>query len=108
MGELSRKVGRRIKEIREGLKIKQYELAEKLDMEPSNLTRIESGYQMPKEENLEKIASLLGVRVKDLFDFDEEYTREDLILKIVSILKNSDIVELEYVYKLVSELKKMK
>ena len=51
MGNLSKKVGRRIKQLRESLKIKQFELAEMLDMEPSNLTRIESGYQMPKEEN---------------------------------------------------------
>ena len=61
MGNLSKKVGRRIKQLRESLKIKQFELAEMLDMEPSNLTRIESGYQMPKEENLVKIAGILGV-----------------------------------------------
>lgn len=64
MGNLSKKVGRRIKQLRESLKIKQFELAEMLDMEPSNLTRIESGYQMPKEENLVKIAGILGVKKK--------------------------------------------
>ena len=64
MGNLSKKVGRRIKQLRESLKIKQFELAEMLDMEPSNLTRIESGYQMPKEENLVKIAGILGVKEK--------------------------------------------
>ena len=75
MGNLSKKVGRRIKQLRESLKIKQFELAEMLDMEPSNLTRIESGYQMPKEENLVKIAGILGVKEKDLFDFGEEQNK---------------------------------
>ena len=107
MGELSRKVGRRIKEIREGLKIKQYELAEKLEMEASNLTRIESGYQMPKEENLEKIAGFLGVRVRDLFDFNEKYSKEELIGKITHLLNNSETDELEYIYKLISGFKKI-
>ena len=68
MGELRKKVGKRIKEIRESLNIKQFELADMLDMEPSNLTRIESGYQFPKEENISKIASKLGVEEKDLFE----------------------------------------
>lgn len=64
MGNLSKKVGRRIKQLRESLKIKQFELAEMLDMEPSNLTRIESGYQMPKEENLVKIGRHSGCKRK--------------------------------------------
>ena len=95
MGNLSKKVGRRIKQLRESLKIKQFELAEMLDMEPSNLTRIESGYQMPKEENLVKIAGILGVKEKDLFDFGEEQNKEELIQKINSLLEQCDKPELE-------------
>ena len=98
MGNLSKKVGRRIKQLRESLKIKQFELAEMLDMEPSNLTRIESGYQMPKEENLVKIAGILGVKEKDLFDFGEEQNKEELIQKINSLLEQCDKPELEYIY----------
>ena len=108
MGELSKKVGKRIKAIREGLNIKQYELAEMLDMEPSNLTRIESGYQMPKEENLVKIASILGVHIKDLFDFGFEHTKEELVQKIISKLNESDIYELEHIYRFISEFKSLK
>ena len=64
MGNLSKKVGRRIKQLRESLKIKQFELAEMLDMEPSNLTRIESGYQMPKEEKSGKNCRHSGCKRK--------------------------------------------
>jgi len=105
MGNLSKKVGRRIKQLRESLKIKQFELAEMLDMEPSNLTRIESGYQMPKEENLVKIAGILGVKEKDLFDFGEEQNKEELIQKINSLLEQCDKLELEYIYNSIRQLR---
>ena len=98
MGELSKKVGKRIKQIRESQNIKQCILAEKLNMEPSNLTRIESGYQLPKEENMQKIAAILNVDVKDLFDFHDEYSKEILREKIINILENSSLNEVRFLY----------
>lgn len=96
--KLSKKVGHRIKQIRESKNIKQYVLAEKLMMEPSNLTRIENGYQFPKEENLIKIASLLNVELKDLFDFDSQESPESLKEKIYDILENLNQKEIRFVY----------
>ena len=98
MGELSKKVGKRIKQIRESQNIKQCVLAEKLNMEPSNLTRIESGYQLPKEDNLLKIAKILNVNVKDLFDFQEEYSKEVLSEKIINIIQKSSLSEIRFLY----------
>lgn len=105
MGLLSKKVGKRIKELREQQNIKQYELAEMLNMEPSNLTRIESGYQMPKEDNISKIAVCLGVQEKDLFDFSETTSKAELIDKITKFLKNSTKEKVEYYYKLLEIFK---
>ena len=107
MGQLSKKVGKRIKEIRESLNIKQYELAEKLEMEPSNLTRIESGYQMPKEENLTKIADILGVKEMDLFDFGDVNSKTELISKIDEILQQSSEAEINNFYKLLLGFKRL-
>ena len=98
MGELSKKVGKRIKQIRESQNIKQCVLAEKLNMEPSNLTRIESGYQLPKEDNLLKIANILNVNVKDLFDFPEENTKEALSEKIFNMVEKSSLNETRFLY----------
>ena len=98
MGELSKKVGKRIKQIRESQNIKQCILAEKLNMEPSNLTRIESGYQLPKEENMQKIAAILNVDVKDLFDFQDEYSKEILRDKIINIIEDSSLNEVRFLY----------
>ena len=107
MGELSKKVGKRIKQIRESQNIKQCVLAEKLNMEPSNLTRIESGYQLPKEDNLLKIAKILNVesarleRTSDVttttdIDMLEKSCRE-LIGKLLTVRQELKIGENMYV-----------
>jgi len=98
MGELSKKVGKRIKDIREILGLKQYVLAEKLNMEPSNLTRIENGNQLPKEENLVKIAEILNVEIKDLFTFPSEEEKQIKINHIKSMLDDFKENEIEFLY----------
>ena len=98
MGELSKQLGRRIKQIREMRGIKQVALAEKLNMEPSNLTRIESGYQFPKEENLVRIAQILEVEVGDLFQNNQQITREEMLLKVSEIINKMDNEDVEFLY----------
>ncbi len=98
MGELSKQLGRRIKQIREMRGIKQVVLAEKLNMEPSNLTRIESGYQFPKEENLVKIAQILEVEVGDLFQNNYKITREQMLSKVSEIINKMDNEDVEFLY----------
>ena len=69
-----------------------------LGMEPSNLTRIESGLQLPKEENLLKIADILHVEVKDLFEFDNEESIDTIKDKIIKIISKLEQKEIEFVY----------
>lgn len=101
MDNLSKKVGKRIRQIRELKGIKQCDLAEQLNMEPSNLTRIENGYQFPKEKNLSKIADILGVEVKELFEFPEELEKAQMTNKIIEIFKELSEKELEFLYKFI-------
>lgn len=68
MGEISKKLGLRIKELREKQGYTQLKLAEILNMEASNLSKIERGVQIPKEESLEKLAQAFNVNLRDLFD----------------------------------------
>lgn len=105
MTGLSKKLGQRIKEIREGQNMKQVKLAEIIEMEPSNLSKLENGNQLPREENIEKIAKALNVEVKDLFDFGHLKTRKELLDFIISILQSAEKKELEFIYKFVTGLK---
>lgn len=98
MGELSKNLGKKIKQIREMRGIKQITLAERLNMEPSNLTRIENGYQFPKEENLVKIAQILDVEVGDLFKNDSCPSREQMLIKVSEIVNKMDDSDIVFLY----------
>ena len=57
MSTLSMQVGKRIKELREARNLKQVELAELIDMEATNLSKLEKGAHLPKEEKQNHISS---------------------------------------------------
>lgn len=101
----NKKLGLRIREIRISKKIKQGDLADKLNMERSNFTRIESGKQCPNNDNIEKIANALNVEIKDLFDFEHLKPKEDLLKEIIFKLKNNPD-KIEDFYKIISALTK--
>ena len=104
MGEIARKLGLRIKELREKQGLTQLKLAEILDMEASNLSKIERGIQIPKEESLEKISSALNVDVKELFNYTHIVNKKDLISKINILLENSNEETLQRYYRILLNL----
>lgn len=106
--KLSTKLGLRIKELRTAKNIKQCELADMLNMERSNLTRIENGKQRPTDENLEKIANILNVEIKELFDYNHIQTKQELINSIQSMLNNLEEKELQYIYKTIENVKQLR
>lgn len=104
MTELSILVGKRIREIREAKNIKQYKLAEMINFEPTNLSKIEKGVHLPKEETINKLTDALGCSVKDLFDF--EHLKDTSVLKqeLLRSIKN-DEVDIILLYKLFSAIR---
>lgn len=105
--ELVKNLGLRIRELRIAKGYKQGELADLLDMERSNLTRIENGKQKPNDENLLKIAEILGVELKDLFEFSHINPREILKSHIIENLNTLNDKELQYIYKVISGVKEL-
>ena len=61
------KIGIRIKQIRNGLKMSQEELAQILDCDRAYISRVESGKQNITIENLENICRALHISMKDFF-----------------------------------------
>lgn len=108
MGTISKNLGIRIKELRERNKITQLKLAELINMESSNLSKLERGMQMPKEESLESIANVLHVEVKELFDFSHIKQKNDLLKSLINILNNSTENELQMYYKVITSIKEFK
>ena len=97
-------LGRRIKEIRKAKDIKQEELAEKINIATRNLSNIETGRCFPSPDNIEKIASALGCKIKDLFDFEHEQDNIDLLKNIVKRIEKADRKRLQDLYKITAVL----
>lgn len=68
--------GQKLKELRKSKGYTQEKLAEKLDITPRQLTRIETGDNFPSVETLSKICYVMNIDPKSLFDFewDVEYS----------------------------------
>ena len=65
--EILKELGRNIKNIREEKGMTQQELASLCDFETSNMSRIEAGRSNFTVGTLNKIATSLGIKIKDLF-----------------------------------------
>jgi transcriptional regulator with XRE-family HTH domain len=92
-------LGLRIKEIRQGRKISQDKLSEKLGIDPKYLSRIEVGKATPSLDLLINAATLLNVEVKELFEFTHldktgKKNQIELLLKGLSDEKRTLIIKL--------------
>ncbi len=65
----------------------------------------ENGGQLPKEENIEKLAKALQVRIKDLFDFGYMKSSPTLEQELIDIIRSSTRSELEMYYKIIMATK---
>ena len=64
-----KKLGGRIKSIRKEKNVKQVDLGYSVDLDKSNMNRIESGNTNPSILILKKISDELGISMTELFDF---------------------------------------
>ena len=69
MSDLKTQFGRRLRVLRKRADLTQEELAESTGLTIESISNIERGIFGPKFDNLEKIAKVIGVEVKELFDF---------------------------------------
>lgn len=69
--EILKKVGKRIKEVRESKGLSQVELVGKMqgEIDPTNISRIESGRTNPTIYTLYRIAEALEIKVTELVNF---------------------------------------
>lgn len=66
--EVKRKIGQRIKELREAANMSQKDLAYSADLDRSYVASVENGQRNISIVNIEKIAAALGVSLKEFFN----------------------------------------
>ncbi len=71
------KIGQRIKELRETATMSQKDLSYSADLDRSYIASVENGQRNISIVNIEKIATALGVTLKDFFNDGEfnKYTK---------------------------------
>ena len=99
---LKRLLGQRIAKLRKARGLSQEKFAEKVNILPRAMSCIENGVNYPMADTLERITNALGLKPKDLFDFEYDYSNKELYSLIIgrSKLIKEDIDKL----KLVSEI----
>ncbi|MBQ8460660.1 helix-turn-helix transcriptional regulator [bacterium] len=104
MKEIYTEFGKRFKELREAKKLTQEQLAEYLGVEARQISRIETGKCFTTLDNLEKIARLYNIEIKDLFKFEHFKDKNDLINAIVLMLQSTDEKNCKTIFKITKEL----
>lgn len=71
MSHLKQNFGIRLHELRLAAEMTQEELADEIGVTVESISNMERGIYGPKFDNLEKIADVLGIPVKELFEFEK-------------------------------------
>ena len=85
-------LGMRVREVRKSRGLSQERLAEKVGVDPKQISRIEGGKSAPSFETLESIAINLQVEMKDLLDFQHlvaEERLEDQTLRLMGLMDDA-------------------
>ena len=77
----------KIKELRLSNHLTQEQFAEKIGIDPKNVSKIENGNNYPSPETLTAIARALDVDIYELFVFKEEMPLEDMKTKVIEALE---------------------
>lgn len=89
MSNTKKLLGKKIKELRKQNRFTQEKLSERINIDVTTLSGIESGRHFPSLQTLEKIANVLNVELQLLFNFNH--------LKNIEEMKNDIIKNLEYI-----------
>jgi len=92
-------LGKKIKEKRIQQSLTQEQLAEKIGISPKSLSQIELGNNFVSADNLEQICSALNVHVRNLFDFENDNSKEKIDY-VINKLKHNPAL-LDKIYKII-------
>jgi len=83
-------IGKRIQKLRKAHRLSQEQVAEKADISPNYLSRIECGKENPTLDMLIKLADAIKVEMWEIFDFGYEVNIKELRETMNRLLKESD------------------
>ncbi|MBO8430209.1 helix-turn-helix transcriptional regulator [Spirochaetes bacterium] len=96
MSNLKVLFGKRVKKFRTKKKLSQEELAERIGIAVTNMGKIEHGESFVTAPTLEKLADVLDIEVKYLFDFEDYKSIDDIKNELHIDLQSDANVHLLY------------
>ena len=94
-------MGHRLRALRQDRRLTQEELAERAEIHPTFLAKIEGGQRLPSLEVIRRLAGALGVPVASVVsatdDRDGASSEDRLVSELVALLKGCTGEELEFV-----------
>ena len=97
-------LGERIKELRKKRQISQEQLAEKIQIDAKNLSRIEVGRGYPSLDTLEKISVALDVEMRDFFEFQHLDSAASIADSVKAMVNLATEEELRMSFKVIKAL----
>lgn len=94
--------GQNVKKYRKISGYTQMQLAEILDIEQKHVSFIESGNSFPSAGLIMKIADKFGIPPKNLFDFEEPLTINQLKQNIIYMVNNSSDEDITKIHNYIS------
>ncbi len=98
-------LGKRIKELRKNAGYTQEKLAELIGIETSSLSGIESGRHFPSLPTIEKIANVLKLEMKTLFDYNHLKPLDIMKNDIINNIDRLDESKVSIIYKIFESFK---
>lgn len=94
----------RLKELRKSRGLTQEKLAELIGRDTKHISKLEIAGSYPSIETLERIAKVLDVELKDIFNFDGLKDKTFIVNEFEKMIKFSDEKHLQMLYKIHREL----
>lgn len=107
MISLKKAFGANLKVIRKGKQYTQETLAEMIDLSPRQLIRIENGDNFPSAETIEKLSTILDIKLETLFGFEWNSELSVTNKENDSLTSETDKKTKEYYDYILSKLKKI-
>ena len=92
IGVNNMRIGDRIRKLRIELGIDQKELAERIGVANSTISRLESGQKTPSRETTLKLANILGCTT-DYLITGQENKQDELASKLINIFQRNGIIK---------------
>ena len=98
--------GKRIKELRKQKKLTQEQLGELVGIDYKQIGNIETGTYFTTMPTLEKIAKALDVEIEELFNFNHNKNKEQLLKEIKYLLDEASEEKIKFIYRIIKDILK--